>query len=214
MTIKLTFISLAILVFSTQGASALTIRDLALMILPDNGNTSNADICTKADFDALAIDLDEQARTFQDNYMKDRRELEETQELVVEDYTDVTDSGHRKLVNCAVVCQGFAAGHCKLVYPECAPRRQLVGPPIDDAVNAATQNLRGSDRQLAVTMLPNGFVKGYSLDDSEASKLCADLKAGLTPKVLDITKRVAMTGSCAALWRKQSSYGCVYVPAL
>jgi hypothetical protein len=215
MAIKSNWMSLAVLVLSTIGASALTIQDIALLVLPDEGNPNNADKCTKADFDALAIDLDEQARAIADNYVGHRRALKDNEHLVDESSNIVVaESGHRKLVNCAVVCAGFAYGHCKLVYPECAPRRQLVGAPIDNAATTPAEGLRGSDRQLAITMLENGFVKDYSVDDPEASSLCTDLMAALTPKVLDLTERVPLTGSCADLWRKQFSFGCVYVPAL
>ena len=215
MAIKSNWMSLAFLVLSTIGASALTIKDIALLVLPDEGNPNNADKCTKADFDALAIDLDEQARAVADNYDGHRRGLKDKNHLVDESSNIVmAGSVHRKLVNCAVVCAGFAYGHCKLVYPECAPRRQLVGDPIDNAVTTHVEGLRGSDRQLAFTVLANGFVGDYSVDDPEASSLCADLMAALTPKVLDLTERVPLTGSCADLWRKQFSFGCVYVPAL
>ena len=132
MAIKSIWMTLAVLVLSTIGASALTIQDIALLVLPDEGNPNNADKCTKADFEALAIDLDEQARAIADNYVGHRRELNDEEHLVEVSSNLVTaGSGHRKLVNCAVVCAGIAYGHCKLIYPECAPRRQLEGDPID-----------------------------------------------------------------------------------
>ena len=208
------------ILLSLVGSYALSISDIGLLVLPDEGR-SNAFTCSTGDFNALAIDLDETAKTFEDTYyyntdMSVRRELQEENGGVISNDVETVDSKHRHLVNCASVCAGFAYGHCKLVYPECAPRRQLLDSPMDDVVTSTiSQNLRGSERQLEVTtILANGFVSGYSVNDPSASKLCSDLKASLMPDVVDITNQVSMTKSCAYLWNKLPKVGCVYMPAV
>ena len=208
------------ILLSLVGSYALSISDIGLLVLPDEGR-SNSFTCTTSDFDALAVTLDEKAMTFEDTYyyyndMSVRRELQEENGGVISNDVETVDSKHRNLVNCASVCAGFAYGHCKLVYPECAPRRQLLDSPMDDVVTSTiSQNLRGSERQLEViTILANGFVSGYSVNDPSASKLCSDLKASLMPDVVDITNQVSMTKSCAYLWNKLLKVGCVYMPAV
>ena len=208
-----------IILISIVGSSALSISDIGLLVLPDEGR-SNSFTCSTGDFNALAIDLDEKAKTFEDNYyntnMSVRRELQEENGGVISNDVETVDSKHRNLVNCASVCAGFAYGHCKLVYPVCAPRRQLLDSSMDDVVTSTiSQSLRGSERQLGVTtILANGFVSGYSVDHPDASKLCSDLKASLMPEVVDIPNHVAMTSSCDYLWRKPLKVGCVYMPAV
>ena len=61
---------LTALLLSAAGTSALSIADLGLMVLPDQGNAKNTDKCTATEFNNLAVDLDETARTFQDNYTR------------------------------------------------------------------------------------------------------------------------------------------------
>ena len=218
-----TFMSFAVLLLLAVGASALSIADLGLMVLPDQGNLYNTDTCTFQDFNTLAVDLDTKVGIAEDNYMYTtttmttttnngvRRELQDNQGDITDlDNTDSVER-HRKLVNCAVVCANFAYGHCKLVYPSCAPRREL-----EEAATPNSQNLRGSDRGLAVvpTILANGFMSGYSVDHPDASKLCADLKASMNPEITSVPTRLSMSTSCKALWNKSLKIGCVYVPAL
>ena len=210
--------AIVILLLSVVGSSALSISDLGLMVLADEGK-SNSLTCSTGDFNAFAVDLDNKAKAFQYNYyFTVRRELEEEKDGVISENVETTESKHRNLVNCATVCAGFAYGHCKLVYPECPQRRELLDMSMDDVVTTTTsisQSLRGSERQLeVVTILANGFVSGYSVNQPYASKLCADLKASLMPEVLGIPNHIAMTSSCDTLWRKPLKVGCVYMPAV
>ena len=226
-----TFMSFAVLLLSALGASALSIADIGLMVLPDQGNPNNTDTCTFQDFNTLAVDLDTKVGIAEDNYMYTtttmttttnngvRRELQDNQGDITDlDNTNAVER-HRKLVNCAVVCQGFTYGHCKLVYPSCAPRRELEEAESLEATltTATTQNLRGGERQLqtpAPTVLANGFMSGYSVDHPNAGQLCADLKASMNADILGTPNRLSMSASCKALWRKSFKIGCIYTPAL
>jgi hypothetical protein len=224
---------LTALLLSAAGTSALSIADLGLMVLPDQGNAKNTDKCTATEFNNLAVDLDETARTFQDNYTRKLQSSssvrgEESMDLDIADATQ----GQRKLNNCAALCSGFPYGHCKVVYPICAPRRDLeeVGP-----VEATAPSLRGSERQLqqetlgevpsdirnlqeaitSTTVDANGYMLGYGVDHPQAAALCEDLKAGLINEVLSIPNKVpGMTPSCKNLWRKSPIIGCVYMSAV
>ena len=203
----------AVLLLSALGASALSIADIGLMVLPDQGNPYNTDTCNSNDFGTLAVDLDYKINIAEDNYMYTRTTTTTTTtDNSVRHLNTKSTQGRRKLVNCAVVCANFAYGHCKLVYPSCAPRREL-----EEAATATTQNLRGGERQLqtpAPTVLANGFMSGYSVDHPNASQLCADLKASMNADILGTPNRLSMTASCKALWRKSFKIGCVYTPAL
>ena len=221
MAIRSTFMSFTVLLLSTIGrASALSIADIGLMVLPDQGNPSNTDTCTLQESSMLSSDLNQKIMVVEDNYsytttsttdMNVRRELQDNQDLSMD-----TMHGHRKLVNCRWVCQGFAPGHCYIVYPSCTGYRELK----EEESMEATQNLRGSERQLqtssvATTVLANGFMSGFSVDHPQAAKLCADLKASMNVEILGIPNRMSsMSKSCRALWSKSFKIGCVYAPAL
>ena len=200
----------AVLLLSALGASALSIADIGLMVLPDQGNPYNTDTCNSNDFGTLAVDLDYKINIAEDNYMYTTTTT--TTDNSVRRLNTKSTQGRRKLVNCAVVCANFAYGHCKLVYPSCAPRREL-----EEAATATTQNLRGGERQLqtpAPTVLANGFMSGYSVDHPNAGQLCADLKASMNADILGTPNRLSMSASCKALWRKSFKIGCIYTPAL
>ena len=210
----------AVLLLSALGASALSIADIGLMVLPDQGNPYNTDTCNSNDFGTLAVDLDYKINIAEDNYMYTRTTTTTTTTTTdnsVRRLNTKSTQGRRKLVNCAVVCANFAYGHCKLVYPSCAPRRELEEAESLEATLTTTQNLRGGERQLqtpAPTVLANGFMSGYSVDHPDASKLCADLKASMNPEITSVPTRLSMSTSCKALWNKSLKIGCIYVPAL
>ena len=211
MAIRSMIMAFAVLLLSALGASALSIADIGLMVLPDQGNPYNTDTCNSNDFGTLAVDLDYKINIAEDNYMYTYTTTTTTDNSVRHLNTKSTQ-GRRKLVNCAVVCANFAYGHCKLVYPSCAPRREL-----EEAATATTQNLRGGERQLqtpAPTVLANGFMSGYSVDHPNAGQLCADLKASMNADILGTPNRLSMSASCKALWRKSFKIGCIYTPAL
>jgi hypothetical protein len=211
--------TLAALLLSAAGTSALSISDLGLMVLPDQGNAKNTDKCTATEFNNLAVDLDETARTVQDNY---------TRQLQVDESTDLelvdASQGQRKLNNCATLCLGFPTGHCKVVYPVCAPRRDLAevtpveayAPFLRGSVGnvfSDSRNLQGATTTTAVDA--NGFMLGYGVDHPQAAALCEDLKAGLINEILSIPNKIpGMTSSCKNLWRKNPIIGCVYMPAV
>ena len=211
MAIRSMIMAFAVLLLSALGASALSIADIGLMVLPDQGNPYNTDTCNSNDFGTLAVDLDYKINIAEDNYMYSTTTTTTTTDNSVRHLNTNSTQSRRKLVNCAVVCANFAYGHCKLVYPSCAPRREL-----EEAATANSQNLRGSDRGLAVvpTILANGFMSGYSVDHPDASKLCADLKASMNSEITSVPTRLSMSTSCKALWNKSLKIGCVYVPAL
>jgi hypothetical protein len=219
MAMKMSSRFIALLVLSTVGASAQSIRDIGLMILVKDGNASPG-TCTTDDFNRLAVDLDEKARTFDDSYPGGRRELQDTEIGTNDNHLDNQESGRRELVNCANVCSGFAYGSCKLVYPECAPRRELEEESLEQSVNTSTQNLRGGERQLqnpTRNVLSNGFMSGFSGGDNanpKAVKLCADLTAGLKSQVVSLPDRLQLTGSCDSLWRGSTKIGCVFMSSL
>ena len=218
MAMKMSLRFIALLVLSTAGASAQSIRDIGLMILVKDGNASPG-TCTTDDFNRLAVDLDEKARNFDDRYTG-RRELQETEIGIHDSHLDNQESGRRKLVNCATACGGFSIGSCKLVYPECAPRRELDEKPMEQSVNTSTQNLRGGERQLpaqSLAVLSNGFMSGFSGGDNanpKAIKLCADLTAGLKSQVVNLPDRLQLTASCDNLWRGSTKIGCVFMSSL
>ena len=213
---KMSLRFIALLVLSTAGASAQSIRDIGLMILVKDGNASPG-TCTTDDFNRLAVDLDEKARTFDDRYTGGRRELQDTEIGTHDSHLDNQESGRRQLVNCATACGGFSIGSCKLVYPECAPRRELDEKPLEQSVNTSTQSLRGGERQLSRAVLSNGFMSGFSGGDNaslQEIQLCADLTAGLRSQVVSIPDRLQLTGSCNSLWRGKIKMGCVFMSSL
>lgn len=72
-------------------------------------------------------------------------------------------------VNCTNGCLVFVYGHCKLVYSECAPRRQLTMKAMDDVVTTICHNLLRRGRQLeAKTILATGFVENKLYSDRKA----------------------------------------------
>lgn len=223
MAIKMNVISLVLVVLSIAGASAQSIWDIGLMVLVNDGASSNSLTCNTEEFNRLAADLDGKARTFDNGYVGGRRELQDTESGLIDVPMDNQESGRRLADSCRTLCQGFVVGSCKLVYPACTGyRRELEEDESKvDSTISLKQNLRGTERQLPATtlyVLPNGFmsdVGGAQYVNAKAIKLCADLKVGLTTQVTSAPNRLELTSPCNSLWRsKNIKVGCVYMSAL